>query len=255
MFPRFHYSQKALQNILLCSLFRLFGKLHYPARILPKIKFRNILDIDSLIVNQHVYFLRRSDHTVENTFNVLGNKYTLKEDVLTYSDIPGLSLNIVGGRFKLKHLKFKLNGKSSAVLPWDGSSSIYLCDHLNNYEIAGIYSPIFIDSEYTHNLNIPYSRPYDKHLKNLLIALGREVVPENNICNFTGRLKFVPAPTNLNYWHVELKIFDVEKNEINKKSSTWIRTLCEQILNDVIAANALPQIPEPVKIPSSFYIK
>lgn len=253
MFPKFQFSQKALRNILLCSFYRIIGKLKYPSRILPKTCFKNYIEFDSLFEGQTVYLLRRSDSPLDLTFNHLDDTYTLKDDILNLSDIPNLSVNLIGGRFKIKHAKFKLDIKSEACKLWDGKSSIFLSDHLNNYSISDTFCHIFFDSTNIHDLDVPYSKPYDKKLENLLKSLEKDIKPENNKFHFIGKIKFIPMPTNLNYWHVELKIFDFNNEPIKYNNSNWLKEFCRQILSDVVCVNTSPLTPSVESIPSKFF--
>ena len=255
MFPRSPYLPKVLRNILLCSFYRLTGKLNYPSRILPKTFFKNLIDIDFLFGSQRVYFLRSSDKPQDLTFNNLGDTFTLKEDNINYSEIPNLSVNLIGGRFKIRHAKFKLDINSEACKHWDGKSSVFLSEHLNNYSVSSTFCPVFIDPKYIHDLNIPYDRPQDKHVDNLLKALEIDIKPDNKKYHFKGRLKFVSVPTNLNYWHVELRIYDFNNEPINYRSSNWTKELCRQILSDVICVNAFPLVPSFVSIPNKYFKK
>ena len=255
MFPNFQYLQKVLRNILLCSLYRILGKLKYPNKILPKSNFKNLIEFDSLFKSQSVYLLRRSDLSLDLTFNTIGDLYTLKEDILSLSDFPNMSVNLIGGKFKIKHAKFIIDIKSDACKKWDGKSSVFLSDHIESYSIADALCHIFIDPTNIHELNIPYDKPYDKNLENLLKSLEIDIKPENKKYHFTGKIKFVSEPANLNYWHFELKIYDFKNEPIDYKSSAWLKELCRQILCDVVSVNTSPLVPSVVKIPSKFYKK
>jgi hypothetical protein len=256
MFLNFQHLLKDLRNILLCSYFIFLGKLKYPSKILPKRSFKNYLDFDVLFDTQSTYLIRRSDRSKEVTFDQLGDtQYILREDVLNIHDIPNLSVNLLGGKFKVQHTKFRVFNKSLGSKRWNGSSKIYLSEHIDSYTIEKEYSPIFIDSTNIHDLSIPYQKPFDKHTERLLRELNIEIKPENNKYNFTGKIRFVPDPINLNYWHFELKVLDYKNEIIDNNSSNWLKEFCGQILRDVIIVNSSPLEPEVVKIPSQFYLK
>jgi hypothetical protein len=255
MFPRFRSLPKALRNALLCSFYRITGKLKYPSEILPKTCFKAFIDLDSLMKEQRVYFLRRSDKPLNLTFNHLGDIFTLKDDVISYNEIPNLSVNLMGRFYKTKYVKFKLEINSNASKPWDGKSTIFLSDHVSSFSITNSFCPIFIDSINIHELIIPYNRPQEKDLDNQLKVLGLDYKAENKKYRLKGKIKFIPAPINLNYWHAELKIFDYKNELINYKSSNWIKEWCKQILTDVVAVNSSPTEPSFVIISDKHFKK
>lgn len=253
MFPRSQNLLKVLKNILLCSFYRLTGKLKYPVRILPKTYYKNLIDIDTLIGGQNVFFLRRSDESHINTFTQLGDTYILRDDFFGNNEIPNLSINLLGGRYKTKHAKYKLDIHSEAALSWDGESAVFLSDHLNNYSIVKEFSTIYIDSTNIHDVTIPYGVPENPHYRKLLSAFGKDSQVKNGRYHVEGKIKFVPAPTNLNYWHCELKIFDFGNEVIEYKSVNWVKELCGQIIKDVIIVNSYSSISSLTPIKSKIY--
>lgn len=255
MFPKYPHLLKVLRNIWLCSFYRLTGKLKYPNSILPKTCFKNFLEFDTLIENQQIFLLRRSDKPLEHTFSILGGNYILCQDAIEDSDLLDLSLNLLGGKFQIKHIKFIPKIKSEACYPWDGKSSIYLSDHLHNYSVVEVPCYIFIDSSNIHNETISYSRTQDKPLDKHLKSLGKTFKPENKIYNFESRVKFVAVPTNINYWHFELRINEFDNDPISNKKPAWVKALCHQIFNDIISVNTSPLVPSYSKIPLSYYKK
>jgi len=79
--------------------------------------------------------------------------------------------------------------------------------------------------------------------------------PEDKKYHFNGRLKLVPVPANLNYWHIELKIYDFKDEPLNYNSSTWLKELCRQTLSNVVSVNSSPLVPSFSSIPSTYFKK
>lgn len=262
MFQKLQRLQKALRNILLCNVYRLSGNLDYPNYILPKTNYKPLMNVDGLVKSQPTCLVRRSDKSLEDTFNKLGDYYTLKEGVIIHSDIPNLSLNLLGGLFEVQHIKYKTNHADLSSKRWDGTSPIYLADYVNSYIKVENYCAVYIDANNVHDVNVPYKRPVDKELTNLLKAFNKdrgfeeeELKKVKNDYVLEGKTEVAHDPTNLNYWHVEFKISDYKGDTVHKGKPNWIKAYCKQVLNDLISANAYPVAPSSENIPSSFYHK
>jgi len=254
MFQKLQHSLKALRNILLCKYYRLTRKLDYPNSILPKTSYKPIINIDALIKNQSVCLIRRSDKIFEDTFNQLGGEYTLKEDVISYSDVPNLSINLLGGLFEDKHIKYKASLKEPAGKKWDGMTEINLAEHVNGYVVVENFCAIYIHANNIHDITVPYKRPIDKELDKFFKAFEIEPIKEENNYILDGKTKVIHDPINLNYWHVEFKILNFEQGEIKDTKATWKKEYSKQVLKDIIAANAFPAACLYNSIPISFYI-
>lgn len=239
-----------------CKYHVLTGKVNYPQKILPDIKYVHIIvDMDSLLSAQKSYSVHRSALPLTHTFNELG---ILREDAIPIKRIPGLSMNLLGSFFQVEDIEF--NPKSPGSDKWDGLLIVNICDFSESIEtIAPPFCPVFFDISNIHNADVPFERTLNKDLKRKLIQAKiiddkyRESTKELNY-----KIKIEHAPTNLNYWHIELTLWDGnsdEETKIENAGSKWKEALCKQALTDVLVANAYSEISDLEEIPSRFYCK
>lgn len=251
MLPNLKNFQKNLQNILLCKWYRLIGRLTFPSKILPRTSYKSQIDIDNLLENLQVYVLRRSDYSLEDTFNELGN---LRSDAVIPKQIPFLSLNMLGGHFKTKHAFIRIGKEGSRK--WIKNEKVYLSEFVNGYEILNKGCSIYIDANSIHNQSFPYSQPSTSELREEVDKFFKFIpkpTAEKDGFHFQGNVKIVHDPTILNYWHVEYNIFDFKGETIKHKKSKYIEQLCLDILTDIVSVNAYPDVKEITMIPENFY--
>ena len=236
-----------------CKYYVRTGKVNYPQKILPNIKYVHIIvDMDSLLSAQKSYSVHRSALPLTHTFNELG---ILREDAIPINRIPGLSMNLLGSFFQVEDIKF--NPKSPGSDNWDGLLIVNICDFLDCIEtIEPPFSPVFFDLSEIHNADVPFERNLDKDLKRKLIQakiIDDKYSKSKKELNYKIEIKH--APTNLNYWHIELTLWDYnigDKTKIKDAGSKWKEALCKQALTDVLVANAYSEISDLEEIPSYF---
>lgn len=60
-------------------------------------------------------------------------------------------------------------------------------------------------------------------------------------------MKIKHVPVNLNYWHVELKVFDVLGNEVTRRvTNKWAKSSTKYILEHYLSVPLL-EVPEEIK--------
>jgi hypothetical protein len=249
MFQRFQRLSKGLKNFLLFKYSQL-GKYQYPVSILPKAKYKKEINLDLLIADQDLYVLRRSDKTAKETFTESGFLY---EDVLLQTNVPNMSMNILGRLFKAKYIKFRPLLKTNGGKDWDGNYSPKFSDLKNDFEKLKIYSPIFFKGADLNNIEIPCSREINNDSKNLMKQL--KIKPDEEDGNFIlkGQAKLKHSPINLNYWHIELVITDYKKvpKKIMDISNTWNFDATYFLLTHILTIKALKEIPLSIPIIST----
>lgn len=255
MFQKFLTSFRDLKNILLCSIIRFTGSPDYPYSILPKKFFKKTIDIPDLIGKQKVILIRRSNKILEDSFNLLGETITLKEDCFSYHEIPELSMNLLGGKFKEDHLRFRVLPKSPGCGIWDGKLRVILSKYKESYEVIPVPCEIFLDGNAIHDQEVPYSRQHTKELEKLSKSLPEIIMVENGIYKMRGKIGIEAVPINLNYWHVETRIFDVEGHRLRYTGATYIKDICQQALTDNICYHSKPSIDEIPKVSFKYYWK
>lgn len=241
MFQKFLTLFQDLKNILLCSINRYSTEFEYPDCILPRTFYKNKINISDLVRKQEVVFVRRSSKTFIDTFNILGDVITLKEDSIPHHEIPDLSLNLLGGKFLSGHLKYRLNLKSEACRPWDGKTEIDLNNFQDSFGEVDVPCEIYFNGNIIHDHPIPYDRERTKELDKLAKSLPDVFTLENNKYNLLGKIAFESDPLNLNYWHAETRIFDAEGHR-KKYGATYVKQICEKSMTDVICRNTSPTI-------------
>jgi hypothetical protein len=246
--------QRVLKDFFRCNLFRLKGQLTYPYRVIPKPYYLLFLDLDAIINLQELFIVRRSDYSIEDTFTETG---TVKDKVIHQDDIPGMSMNLLGSYFKVEHIKYRL--LREAANKWQGKT-IFLSNYVDLIDQFIIYSPIIYSSKTLHNVSIPFIYDSnDKAAKKDVIAwekatgLTAELVKEEY--RLKGRLFLQHEPSNLNYWHVELKLFDAMKKEVKKYEGTRRKTAIDYVLEHYLSI-AYSEVPESLKkIDEKHYLK
>lgn len=207
---------KELSNICLYSYFSLTKEHPYPLSILPRKKFIVKIDLEGLSSDNNEYYLvRRSNNGADDTWNA--DTGILREDAILVEDIPCLSLNILGAKFKVPHIKFQPKGEASK--PWKGES-INFYTYKDSYKVDTVGSPIYFKLKDLHNRTFPYERVKDSGIKGFIAQL-KLAINSNGKYPFQGSTKVIHTPNNLNYWHIELFLFDHGEKLIKDAEAAW----------------------------------
>lgn len=257
MLQKLNTLQKSLKNIFLCKLLRIRSKLKYPFQILPCSKFKTSIDCDSLINNQDIYILRRSNLSVDETFKPMLGQNVLNDDAIDDIRIANLSVNLLGGHFKKEHNKFV--ALKAGVDKWIGEK-VYLSNYIKDYSIEEDKGLIFINTKVLHNIEVPYNLPSDPNLHKeatkfqKIIGNNRVLIntPKETI-RVIGKSFFVHSPVNLNYWHFELKVENFSEEIIDNPKKKSDKRFLEQLFTNIIKLNALAEIDIVEKIDKSYY--
>lgn len=248
---------KSLRNIFVCKYLRIIRKLDYPYYILPNTKFKIKIDLDSLIKNQDVYILRRSNLEVDETFETIYDEIILNDDAIDDIRIVNLSVNLLGGNFQNKHNKYI--AKREGALNWLGNK-VLLSEHKNDYDIVENKGLIFINTRYLHNIEFPYNLPPDQNLHkdiaNFQKTFGSNRVVLNNpkeTIRLIGKSYFKHSPINLNYWHLELKVENYTEKAMETPKNKSDKRFLEQLFINIIKLNAIPDIDIVEKIDKPYY--
>lgn len=226
----------------------------YPIEALPQKSYFHNMDIDLMCQSIKPVIVHRSNLSREMTFNEVG---LLRNDVIPFERVPRLSMNLLGGGFRVDDIKFRVTGPG--MEEWDGLAEISIEDFAQFIKIVETdYCPIFFDATAINNHDLPYERniSQDKELRKKLIRFNLiDSKYLESVVKITGRTKILHSPNNLNYWHVELVIHpmgDVSETLENSKSN-WKEELCKQVIKDILAVNATEDKVNFDTIPKSFY--
>lgn len=240
---------KQFRNICLCNLHSIFPIYIYPPKILPKKHFKFPFNTDELSKKGSFAIIRRSNKSKGHSFDSLG---FVREDAIISkpSELPSLSMNILGGEFKPNHLNYKAKG--AAIKNWEVNEPILLVDFMDDWEFLEDSTPIYFPLKDIHIIEFPYERNVgDKETKKLMAAFS--FLQKEEKARFYGKTSVEHEPVKLNYWHVELKLKDVEGNTVKKADSAWKKSAAESALNDILLVKALPYIQNFATIPKEFY--
>ena len=257
MLQIFRYLPKNLRNILVCSYLIIIRKLKYPYNILPCKKYKIKLDIDILIYINDVFISRLSNLSREESFITIFNQKLLNDDAIDNIRIANLSVNLIGGKFKKNHTKFLAKGDGAKM--WNGDL-VYLVDYLKDYEYYKDRGIIFIDAKKIHNIELPYNLHSDPNLHKE-VAKFQDVVgncrvitniPKQEI-KVIGKIFLKHSPTNLNYWHLELKVENYSETIIDNPKKNSDKRFLEQVFTNIIKLNSLSSIDTIKKFDKSYY--
>lgn len=247
------FSLKDFLNILKCSFHKLMRKSDFPKSIIPKENFVLLMDMDNLLEHESIFVLRRSDRNYEDTFNDLG---ILRDEALSPREVPNLSINLLGGFFKPEHTKYRIINRG--MQKWGNYKSINISEYLEDFEIIENYTPIFIEANNINEVEVPYTQHVNKDITKEVEKFF-SIMPKPSISggkyHLQGKTKLVHDPTNLNYWHAELRLENFKGDEIKYKKSAYISEFCEKVISDIICANAYPSIDNIPSIPEEYYLR
>lgn len=240
-----------LINILIWKGLRLTGRLNYPLSILPKNHYMSKINIDTLCKDISPVVVRRSTKPKEDIFNKFG---LMREDsdIISRSEIPGMSMNLLGSAFKYEYIKFNPIGEGTKI--WSGSERVSYFRYRQSFNVLPIATPIFFDVANLHDIEFPYKRNIDKEAVKLMGFLGIKPLEIDGKFELFGKSYVKHEPTCLNYWHVEFQIKDVQDNLIEKAKSAWQKEAANSALAHIqsSASSEYLNIPE---IPKSYFCK
>lgn len=246
---------KALKDFFYYNFLCLLGKPRYPKSILPKQKFVPLLDIDAMATKGLLYIVRRADVNCDEALLETG---ILKDDIIKQRDVPGFSMNLLGSFYLLKHIKFK--AKSRGAFTWAQNTKIYMTDFIDDYEVVSVYCPLTYDLNTIHNAIVPFtSQATDKGMKKDVENYYKawNLTPEitGTEYKFYGRMIIKHEPTNLNYWHVELKLFHPQNQEVTRTENNQRVKSAETFVLENYLSLPLMELPNDIhKIDKSDYL-
>ncbi|MFL9845071.1 hypothetical protein [Flavobacterium rhizosphaerae] len=220
--------------------------------ILPKKAYKQNIDFDNLLSKNQIFLLRRSNLSFSSTYRKNGSGgYECNEDALVNNpkEAFNLSTNIFGGKFKEKHINFRLSLKHFAGRKWHKGTKICTFKHLSGVTINPPSCSIFIDANKIHRVPRTYSKdlkPNDNILKNYEKITGFNPVMKKkgnkeNSYELSGYCKIVHDPLNFNYWHAEYGFYDFDDQRIKKLGAKWIESFYNNLIDNTISINCYPE--------------
>jgi hypothetical protein len=234
---------RALIDILHRKYLKLAGKPVYPYIILPKPSFVNPINFDTLFQESDVILTRRVDLEIEEVYDPVSE--TLKSSVFAKQDIPGMSLNILGGLFQVDFNQYKTTGTASDE--WN-NCPVYLTDYLKDYQIiTSNFTSIYFKSSDLHHIDVPFIREQNHDSIKFYASLNRTPDMINGKYQLNGNLFLEHKPTNLNYWHAELAFIDVEGHRVDRKIKASQKKAADYVIDHIlcVAGNVLVPVSFP----------
>jgi hypothetical protein len=246
-----------LINYYRCRSWKRINNSIYPDCLLPKNRYVSRINLEEIFEHQLLFILRRSNKSFSETFIQVGEISILREDAIDYKEVPNMSVNLMGGKFVPDFLRFI--PKDEGIKEWDGRERIFLYEYLKSYSVLPSEPcAIYFDASKIHNCSIPYNRKKDKQVDKFYRL--KEFTPpfEEGKYKLTAELRVAHVPTNMNYWHVELKLHPIQKldESVSDVSPAWLKELSSQANRDVLCASGFEKIPvELTPIPKPAYKK
>ncbi|RIV27490.1 hypothetical protein DYU11_04070 [Fibrisoma montanum] len=210
----------------------------YPKALIPSNRFKDKIDLS--LVKSNILLVRRSDKPYNEIFDELG---LLREDAFHEKEVLDMSLNLLGGKFRIKDIKF--NPKNEAAKRWTGQkSSIYKIYKF--IEILPSSMPIFFWYSSINDKTFPYRKPKNQVQESLIKHLDIDLSKQgkNTLIDVEARTFVAHDPTLANYWHIEVRFNDKDNIQIPRKSvqSAWGKDLAKAALREVICVAGFSDI-------------
>ena len=177
----------------------------------------------------------------------------MREDALSETDVINMSMNLLGGAFKLEHIQF--NPTKEATRNWNGTEPIFYSKYHALVQTLPHAMPIFFNASDLHDKNIPYQRTKDKDATKLMVELNIKPLETDGKYELQAKSIINHEPTQLNYWHVEFQIKDIENKLILNTKSSWRKNVAEMALKHIVSMSAFTDCPDIVDIPPIYFKK
>lgn len=267
MLWKFQTLLKNFNLTLHCKFLKIIGKIDYPESIIPKENFSNEIDFDLLLAsNKNIYLLRRSDKSLEQTFQLLGGNYLLRLDAISNERLPKLSLNLLGAFFKKEHLKYIVAHNKPGGSKWLNNKKVSFKKFFKDYKVSEVGCEIYLHANNIDGKTFPFPFPYSKDnarvVREFEKAVGGGVLepvkdpadPAKLYYMVSGTIKLVHDPLVLNYWHVEMISKNFNDKEVKSASSAWTEPFFKSIMKHVIRVNAYHNVVETGIINQNVYL-
>ena len=214
--------------------------MEYPIEILPQPGYAVPFPLDKLKEQEGDYLVcyritgSVDDCLEQGTF--MGKKVLKKR---CFEHLAHMSMNLYGGLFKPEYVCFAQ--KRPASDPWDGKSEVKLEDYEGLFPIIDDAVAIFYLASSLTISNLMTNMTFNnKDAYNSLLSL----YPDNTFppyqkglaVDVVTNVQIVHAPTNLNYWHLQLEVFPKGSEDELKNDNSWRRRIFEHIRDNRLIA-------------------
>ena len=205
----------------------------YPLEIIPQPGYVVPFPLDELKEQEGDYLVcYRITGSVDDNLesgSFMGKRVLKKE---CFKHLAHMSMNLYGGLFKPEHVCFAQ--KKTASDPWDGRSEVRIENYVGLYPTIAEATPVFYRASLLNILGLTTKMTLNnKDAYDSLLAL----YPANTYPPYRKGMDvevatdvvIVHAPTNLNYWHLQMEVFPKGSEEEFKNDNSWRRRVFENI--------------------------
>lgn len=205
----------------------------YPESILPKANYVTPFPLETL---NHSDFsvTRRIKGKLDDNIDYVGGRARIDPDC--FGTIVRMSVNLLGGTFLPEFTSFHQYDRGKET--WDGTSDINLADYEGCYEDSGddfvFYKlPVLHGALYPHDYKFEKKgnyRAYQDFVENKLNVQFTEGIK----VPITITLTLEHVPTNLNYWHFEMRVELTDEHKQINKGGSWRDLIFTHILTTIL---------------------
>ena len=171
-------------------------------------------------------------------------KRRLPDDVMKelHKELPDLSMNLLTDDSPVEYLKFIQKGDAGKA--WHGEDIDVAKCIKSVEEVKGDYYPLVFNISEIHNKEFPYDSTFqsnneiEKGGRSIVGIIGKKSTPycKDKTSEVIGKFSVIHKPTNMNYWHVTLRIEIPKGSEPLKrgKAKQKRRFATEEILKAVL---------------------
>ena len=226
----------------------------YPESILPKSTYIMPFPIDALCPTEYSV-TRRIEGKRSECIEVVGGRPRLDPDSL--GKIENMSVNLLGGAFQPEYSSLRQIGKGKDE--WDGECDIQISDYEDCYEDTG-NDHVFFCIDALHNADYPNNYAFEEKggYKAYYKFLNKEASTQFQKgieVPITVTLLLCHAPTNLNYWHFEVKTRLANEGLFINKGGSWRDMIFKHILLHVLCEKFTEQLQTTGTIAAEVYQK
>lgn len=233
----------------------------YPEELVPKESYTLAMDFNAIMDDSCSLFVgRRMEGSPNELEEIDDNLYVMPDEVSEnmVSKVPDMSMNILTTVSKIDYLKWQQTKNACEI--WDGKI-IDIKDFVGDVNFIPSSYAIIYDARNLHGIKIPYTKSFNSKKEYMEGKKYCDHVEELIDANFTKRTpypfsaqsKLNHKPTNMNYWHVTLDIYEPGKERYTSNSKGYRGEICSYVVDNMLKKNIRIDIDEPV-LDEKYYV-
>lgn len=235
----------------------------YPIGLVPLPEYLQMIALSSIIDASCPLFVgRRMEGSPQGFVEIDDDLYLIPDEIsqtLT-AHVPDMSMNMLTNISRVDDLKWQQI--KSASDSWEGNE-VNVDDFRDCVSIVSPSYAIIYKASNLHHINIPYKKSFNsmkeyqegkKYVDNVEKLIDKNFQKSNEY-DFTAISKLEHKPTNMNYWHVTLDIYEPDKDTFLKNSKgKYRKDICDYVVDTMLKKNVRLHIDEP-ELDERFYKK